>query len=251
MQKIYAILLAVGFVLAGCSNESDFTGKFGFSPKIISPGKEVTIFYNPDSTILSGSTDIKCIAYLFNNELINTVDVPLISENDYFTGKVKTNDSTLGFLIKFESDELLDNNDKNGYLIYLTDANGNDLPGSVAGYATAINRWGAYYLDLERNKEKALELFETEFKNNPEQKENYYQPYFEVISAVKTEDSDRILSEELTTLENKNEKSEDDYEVLTKWYSELGNQEKAAENILSRQCIEGIGSFLEKRPPKW
>lgn len=26
---------------------------------------------------------------------------------------------------------------------------------------------------------------------------------------------------------------------------------KAAENILSRQCIEGISSFLEKRPPKW
>jgi methylglutaconyl-CoA hydratase len=28
-------------------------------------------------------------------------------------------------------------------------------------------------------------------------------------------------------------------------------REKAAENILSRQCIEGISSFLEKRPPKW
>ena len=116
----------------------------------------MTIFYNPDSTILSGSTDVKCIAYLFNNELINTVDVPLISENDYLTGKVKTNDSSLGLLIKFESDELLDNNDKNGYLIYLSDKNGNQLPGSLARYAAAINRWGAYYLDRERNKEKAL-----------------------------------------------------------------------------------------------
>ena len=28
-------------------------------------------------------------------------------------------------------------------------------------------------------------------------------------------------------------------------------REKAAENILSRQCIEGIGAFLEKRAPKW
>jgi enoyl-CoA hydratase/carnithine racemase len=28
-------------------------------------------------------------------------------------------------------------------------------------------------------------------------------------------------------------------------------REKAAENILSRQCIEGISAFLEKRPPKW
>jgi len=28
-------------------------------------------------------------------------------------------------------------------------------------------------------------------------------------------------------------------------------REKAAENILSRQCIEGISAFLEKRRPKW
>ena len=27
--------------------------------------------------------------------------------------------------------------------------------------------------------------------------------------------------------------------------------ERAAENILSGQCIEGIGAFLEKRAPKW
>jgi len=28
-------------------------------------------------------------------------------------------------------------------------------------------------------------------------------------------------------------------------------RQKAAENILSRQCIEGISAFLENRPPKW
>ncbi len=28
-------------------------------------------------------------------------------------------------------------------------------------------------------------------------------------------------------------------------------REKAAENVLSEQCLEGIGAFLEKRPPDW
>ena len=28
-------------------------------------------------------------------------------------------------------------------------------------------------------------------------------------------------------------------------------RQKAADNILSRQCIEGIDAFLERRPPKW
>jgi tetratricopeptide (TPR) repeat protein len=229
MSRIYSFLLIIFFIFAACSNEPEFTGKFGFVPSSAIPGDEVTIFYNPDSTILAGKDNIECIAYLFNDDLINAVDVPLISDKNYFKGIIQTNDSTLGILIKFKTDELLDNNDKNGYLIYLTDENGNQLPGTLAGYAAAINRWGAYYLDLERNKEKALELFETEFKNNPEQKDNFYQPYFEVISAVNTEHGEKIIADELIILENKSEKNEDDYVILTKWYSEIGNQEKANE----------------------
>ena len=124
---------------------------------------------------------------------------------------------------------MLDNNDKNGYLIYLSDENGKQFPGSLAGYATAINRWGAYYLDMDRNKEKALELFEAEFKINPDQEKNFYQPYFEVIYAVKTEDRDNILNYELSNLEKVSDKSEDDYSVLAEWYSQLGNTNKAEE----------------------
>lgn len=240
MLRIYSLFLVILLIFVSCSSEPEYTGKFGFFPSSVKPGEEVTIFYNPDSTILAGNQEIECIAYLFNDDLINAVDVTLTPDKNYLTGKIQTNDSTLGLLIKFKTDELLDNNDKNGYLIYLTDENGNQLPGSLAGYAAAINRWGAYYLDLDRNKEKALELFETEFKSNPEQKENYYQPYFEVISAVKTEDSDNILSKELTILEKKDGKTEDDYVVLTKWYSELGNQEKAEE----------YENYLKKNYPK-
>ena len=229
MFKIITLLFAISLVFISCSSKPDFSGKFGYSPESPSPGDEVTIFYNPDSTILAGNKNIQCIAYLFNNELINTIDVPLDIEKKYLTGNIKTTDSTLGLLIKFKTDELLDNNDKEGYIIYLTDKNGNKLPGGLAGYAAAINRWGAYYLDLDRNKEKALQLFEQEFETNPDQKQNYYQPYFEVISAVKGESGDQIINEELTELEQKDKKTEDDYVVLTKWYSQIGNKDKSQE----------------------
>jgi len=237
MIKSFSILFITLLLFISCSKKQEFSGKFGFSPDSVTPGSEVTIFYNPDSTILSGSKDIECEAYLFNKDLINTIDVPLRSEKKYLSGKIQTTDSTLGILLKFKTDELTDNNDKNGYLIYLSDKDGNQLPGSLAGYAAAINRWGAYYLDMDRNKEKALELFEQEFKINPEQKKNFYQPYFEVIYAVKTEDRDNILNAELATLEQAKEKTEDDYSVLAKWYSQLGNTEKAMEyeNIIKEK----------------
>ncbi len=110
----------------------------------------------------------------------------------------------------------------------------------MAGIAVAINRWGAYYLDMERDKEKALILFEAEFRENPDQKKNFYQPYFEVIYAVKTDDRDKIIGDELVEIENRTDKTEDDYVVLTKWYSELDNIEKADE----------YENFIKEKYPK-
>lgn len=227
MLRIFSVLLSFIVILIGCSEKTQFSGKFGFTPDSVHPGEEITIFYNPDSSDLAGSKGIKCIAYLFNNELINTIDVDLQKENNILVGKFNTNENTLGILLKFKTDDQLDNNDKKGYVIYLSDVEGNRLPGSLAGYAAALNRWGAYYLDLERDKDKAYSLFDEEFKKNPDQIKNFYQPYFEVIYAVRLDDRDKILTEELAQLEQRSDKSEGDYAVLANWYSKLGDEEKA------------------------
>jgi thiol-disulfide isomerase/thioredoxin len=229
MFRLYSLFFILSLIFISCTSEPGLTGKFGYSPESITPGDEVTIYYNPDSTVLAGSKNIQCVAYLFNKDLINTVDFVLTANKNILTGKIKTNDSTLGLILKFKADDFADNNDKKGYVIYLSDESGKKVPGSLAGYATAINRWGAYYLDMDRNKEKALELFEEEFKINPDQKKNFYQAYFEVISSVKTDESEKIIGDELLILEKRNDKSEDDYTVLAKWYSEIGNKQKAEE----------------------
>jgi len=77
MYRSLTILLFGILFFTACSKETVFKGKFYYSPERISPGDEIVIHYNPDSTILSGSKEVNCIAYLFNNDLINTVDVSL------------------------------------------------------------------------------------------------------------------------------------------------------------------------------
>lgn len=226
MSRILSFLLLITIIISGCSEKYQLKEKFGFTPSKALPGEEITIFYNPDSTNLAGAKDIKCIAYLFNSKLINAIDVTLQSEDSILVGKFNTDKNTLGVLLKFKTDDQVDNNDKTGYLIYLSDKEGNPLPGSMAGYAAALNRWGAYYLDLDRNKDKAYSLFSEEFKINPDQKKNYYQSYFEVVYSVRLEDRDKILNEELAQLEQRSDKSEDDYTVLANWYPKLGNKEK-------------------------
>ena len=191
------------------------------------PGDNVFVMYNPDSTNLAGKENIKCIAYLYNDGLINTFDVPLTKKGDIYSGTVKTDEETLGILLKFKTDDEHDNNNKTGYVIYLTDSDGKRIAGSVAGYAAAINRWGAYYLDLDRNKEKAFELFNEEFKTNPEVKKDFLHSYFETVFATKLDDREKIIMQELEILEAENSLSEKNYELLTTWYSKLNNGAKA------------------------
>ncbi|MCW9097474.1 MAG: hypothetical protein OQJ93_08800, partial [Ignavibacteriaceae bacterium] len=226
MFRIFSVLLFSAIVISGCSEKYQLKEKFGFTPPKATAGEEIKIFYNPDSTNLAGAKDIKCIAYLFNNKLINAIDVTLKPQDSILTGKFNTDENSLGVLLKFKTDDQVDNNDKKGYLIYLLDEAGNRLPGSMAGYAAALNRWGAYYLDLERNKDKAYSLFSEEFKINPDQKKNYYQSYFEVVYAVRLEDRDKILNDELAQIEQRPDKSAENYAVLANWYSKLGNDEK-------------------------
>ncbi|MEJ2103676.1 MAG: TlpA disulfide reductase family protein [Ignavibacteriaceae bacterium] len=227
MYRIFSVLLFFVIIINGCSDKNHLKEKFGFLPSKASPGEEITIFYNPDSTNLAGTKDIKCVAYFFNNKLIDAIDVEMKPESKFLTGKFSTDKNTLGILLKFKAEDQIDNNDKKGYLIYLSDNNGNQIPGSLAGYAAALNRWGAYYLDLERDKDKAYSLFNEEFKIHPDQKKNYYQSYFEVVYSVRSDDRDKILNNELAQLERRSDKSEEDYAVLANWYSKLVNQEKS------------------------
>jgi len=226
MFKVIIFSAALTVFISSCSDQTEFKGKFGFVPEKIYPGDEVTFMYNSDSTNLSGKDEIKCIAYLYNYDLMNTIDVPLTKRGKIYSGKVETNKETFGILLKFKADDVFDNNDRGGYVIYLTDQNGKNIAGSLAGYATAINRWGAYYLDLDRDKQKALELFTQAFQINPEIKTGFLQPYFEAVYAVRLDDRDKIITEELQELESQKKLSAKDYEILANWYTKLNNKEK-------------------------
>jgi len=224
-----------------CSDEPEFTGRFGHTPEKIFPGGNITVYYNPDSTVLAGRTEIKCIAHLFNDRLINTVDVVLVKKANHLEGEIKTTDETLGILLKFKSEEELDNNEKNGYVIFLTDESGKNLAGSLAGYAAAINKWGAYYADLDRDKEKALKLFEKEFASHPGIKEKFLDSYLEVIYAVKQQEREKVIEHELQLLENKTGLTEDNYEVLANWYSKLNDETKSIryDQLISQKFPSG------------
>jgi thiol-disulfide isomerase/thioredoxin len=232
MRMVFRFVSTIFLIVAlfiSCSKEEKFVGSFYHTPDYIKPGDEITIKYNPDSSNLSGKEDISLIAYLYNNKLDNTVDVPLTKEGRIYTGTVKTEQNTLGVLFKFTSDKEVDNNNKDGYAVFLNDDQGNRLAGSYAGYGAAYNRWGAYYLDMERDKEKAYKLIIQDFTEHPEIKPLFLQTYFEVVSGIKPEKKDGIIKKELDALAKSTPSGLEALTALAVWYQRLGEEELAVE----------------------
>ena len=242
----YSALMVLPVVLLlSCSVGEHFNGSFSYSPEIIKPGQDITVKYNPDSSNLKGKEEIRLIAYLYSNKLNNTLDVPLTKNGNIYTGKVRTDNNTLGVLFKFKSGAKVDNNNKEGYVVYLSNDEGERIAGSLAGYGEALSSWGAYYSDLDLDREKAFKYLSEDFKVNPEIKPRYLGSYFNIVSSIKPEKKDIIIKKELDIFAATNPTDEEGLAVLANWYSKVGLKDKA--DKYKKICLEKYpnGEFAE------
>jgi peroxiredoxin/tetratricopeptide (TPR) repeat protein len=207
--------------------EEHFNGSFYYSPDIIKPGQEISVKYNPDSSSLKGNEEIRLVAYLYSNKLDDALDVPLTKNGSIYSGKVRTEENTFGVLFKFTSGGEIDNNNKEGYVVYLSNDEGERIAGSLAGYGEALNRWGAYYSDLDLDREKAFKYLSEDFKRNPEIKTRFLDSYFKIVSSVKPEKKDIIIKKELDAFAETNPVDEEGIAVLANWYSKVGLKDEA------------------------
>ncbi len=223
---IILLLTASLLLLQSCSNEIKIKGKFSTEPLKPKPGDEITVVYNPDSTGLNDAPRVDLVAYLYSTDLDGTKQIEMKKSKEGWTGKISTNDSTRGVLIKFKNDEDIDNNQKLGYLVNLYDEKGNVLPGSYAGYASAIYTWGSYYLDMDRNFDSSLYYFKKDFDANPDIKNNYMGPYLGVQTKLNKDNASSIIIRELAGLYS-HAQNEKDYTVLAEWYDKADMTNRA------------------------
>ncbi len=234
----YAVAGLFAFVLSiSCSEEKNFYGSFYYSPEHIKPGSVITIKYNADSSNLAGKEDIQLIAYLYSNKLNNTVDVPLTRSGSVYSGKIIATDNTLGVLLKFISRDEIDNNNKKGYVIFLSCDNDEKIAGSRAGYGEALSRWGAYYSDLDLDREKAYILITEDFIENPDIKTQFLDSFLKVVFTVKPETKNDVIKKELDRLAKFNPSDKEKLSVLADWYDRIGEEDKADEykNIILKK----------------
>ncbi len=230
---IITIIVSSIFVFYSCSTEIKLKEKFSVEPQKPKPGDEITVIYNPDSTGLKESSRIDLMIYLYSTDLDETKQVAMLRTNEGWKGKFITADSTKGVLIKFKDGDNIDNNRKHGFLINMCDAEGKILPGSYAGYASAIYTWGSYYLDMDRNLDSSRYYFRKEFEMNPDIKDDYMDPYLGVETKLNKDNAASIIIRELSGMYSR-ANSVKDYALLAKWYekADMGNRAEIYKNLL-------------------
>ncbi len=227
-KSVYILFLIITsiFLFQSCSKEAKIKEKFSTEPLKPKPGEEITVTYNPDSTGLKDASQVSLIAYLYSTDLDETRQVEMQKSNEGWTGKISASDSTKGILIKFKNGDDIDNNGKQGYLVRLYDEKGNVLPGSYAGYASAIYTWGSYYLDMDRNFDSSLYYFKKDFDVNPDIKNDYMGPYLGVETKLNKDNASSIIIRELSGLYSHAD-NEKDYTVLAEWYDKADMPNRA------------------------
>lgn len=225
MKKIIFIKILFLTLMFSCSSEHQWEGNFSFLPERPEPGDEITVYYNSDNTKLALSENVEMVAYTYSIGLDETVGIEMKKIKNGWKGKVQTTEKTKGVVVKFINQEIVDNNEKNGYVIHLYKGD-EIIPGSYAGLGGAHLNWGSYYVDLERDFNLSLELMNKDFENNPDIKEEYLSSYLLLLSQLFPDKVNEIAKTELQEIEKKNNLEEKDLSVLVEWYGKL-DQEKS------------------------
>lgn len=221
---IFSFLILTGIVfLSSCSKKPELKGTFNTTPEKSKAGEELTVYYSSDSTNLAKADSIDMICYQYGEDVYSTKAVPMFKENNHWTGKINLSDSTKGVLINFKNGDNIDNNKSKGYVVFLYGDNGKYLPGSRAGFGNAINTWGSWYANLDRDASLAMNYFNTDFKENPDIKYDYLDGYLNTIMRAYKEPANNMINNELKGLAEKNPTSEKYLSNLAIWYGRIHN----------------------------
>ncbi|GAB2632776.1 hypothetical protein GCM10027035_28950 [Emticicia sediminis] len=229
MKKSIGLLLAV-FLLSLCSN-----AQVTFSNEKPKFGETVQFFFNPTNSPLLKSNAIRANAFYFKARTpmsSQPFSIDLTKNDNIWKGEFTfSNDSMSGILIAFEdtNSHEIDNNNRNGYFVFVH--NKDDVPtkGAYAGLAIAKNI-GYYNLsfNLKNDHSEQAELYEKDFARFPDLKEVMWIPYYWTLSGRKREGDYELVEQELAKRLNRSQEfNEEEMSTIIYLYRQIGKKDKA------------------------
>lgn len=228
MKAIKALFLFTSLILSVGLMAQTFT----YQPSKPKAGDKVVFTYNPKGSVLPGKTTPKFGIYHFNfidnkNGVIEFA--PSVQKNQTYTGTfvVPSDAKLLAFLVKEE--DIIDNNKKNGFIIPVHDEKGNRVMGAGHALTSVYAGLGEYYLGIEPNTDKALEVMNQEWKDFPEAHYQLYQQYLSINYQANRKAVNAIIDELAKEILTHPNVKEGDYMMLTAYAGGVKMTEKASQ----------------------
>jgi hypothetical protein len=165
MKKVSPLLLWCIVALPGLAQSG--VAALRVEPAQPHPGDQLTVTYDPKGTPLAEAATIEALAFLYDGPKFKAYDVPLTREGGVLKGAIPTAAATDGVVFSFRSEDVTDDNARQGYFTYLYDAKGQPVAGARGGLGIMYNGWGEWLAGIERNPDKARELLQAETAAHP------------------------------------------------------------------------------------
>ncbi|MDP2302903.1 MAG: TlpA disulfide reductase family protein [Ignavibacteria bacterium] len=225
------------FILLTITCSAMDEGKLIIKPEHPQKGETIEIIYDKSGTPLQSVDKIEAVIYSYGKEILRANEIILKTSGDKLTGKFKLENDISGVVFKFfDGDELIDNNEGNGYYSLLFDENKNPATGAYAGLAEAISDWGEYFTGMKREPETALKYFEKEFEIFPKSKSLYFGGYISTLLAIDKDKAKEIALAELDVIGKKENLTQEELTILQSWYSRFRKTDEA--KLFSQRLIE-------------
>ncbi len=218
MKTRFLILFLFAAIVVNAQSKN-----FSFNPANPLQNQKITVTFDAKGTSLEKAKDVKAFVYEYGKDLYSTSEYEV--KSNQFT--VTPSDSALGLFIVFKGGEKQDDNGGKGYVIQLSGKDGKLLAGADAALANAYAFWVAY-LDLSRDNEKSILLFDKDFAANPSIKNDFLSGYFYALNNIDPVKAKDIIKPELDKIAVMPNLSEDQYALMATWYERIKDTENAA-----------------------
>jgi thiol-disulfide isomerase/thioredoxin len=225
MKQVLPLLLWCVAALPSLAQSS--TSALRVEPAQPHPGDRLSITYDPEGTPLAGADTVKAYAYLYDGPKFKAYDLPLTWEGAVLKGTIPTGAATDGVVFGFQSEDLTDDNGRQGYFTYLYDAKGQPVAGARGGLAEMYTHWGEWLAGIENNRGKALELLEAEMAAYPDGGAVFLTTYLNLLAGQDREKGPQTALAKLDALAAKKNLTVEELTALFHGYGRFKQEEKA------------------------
>jgi thiol-disulfide isomerase/thioredoxin len=212
-------------------------------------GDSVTIYYNPEKTVLKGLAPVTGVIYIFRNKDWETYDLPMqMTDSGWVARYLLPADGAL-FVPNFSANGKTDKGDRPTYTRLISDHQGKQMPEAYAAWAflrtKALHHEAppAVIDSAAITDEVGIFWMNNELRYNPQSRRKIFYRAMTILKKYNPAKADSVIPREIAFINSLKDVTEQELmEISSAYKNLLGNRQKAdsMDNVIMAKYPDGI-----------